>query len=99
MYRLWEYFVFQNDNYIFVFPSLFGKEIAMTLRTLQLKFCFPPLYGIYDTGDGTIYIFGDHDGEIEDVIDHEVLHWVIQKIAGKSASLALDNAPSKFLRV
>lgn len=71
----------------------------MTLRTLQLKFCFPPLYGIYDTGDGTIYIFGDHDGEIEDVIDHEVLHWVIQKIAGKNASLSLDNVPSASLRV
>lgn len=71
----------------------------MTLGMLRLKFCFPPLYGIYDTGDGTIYIFGDQDGEIEDVISHEVLHWVMQKIAGKKASLALDNISSEFLRV
>ena len=78
---------------------LFGKGTTVTLRTLRLKFCFPPLYGIYDTGDGTIYIFGDHDGEIEDVLNHEVLHWVCQKIAGKKASLAVDNVPSGLLRV
>ena len=71
----------------------------MTLGMLRLKFCFPPLYVIYDTGDGTIYIFGDQNGEIEDVISHEVLHWVMQKIAGKSASLALDNVSSELLRV
>jgi hypothetical protein len=71
----------------------------MTMQTLQLRFCFPPLYGVYDTGDGTIYIFGDHDGEIEDVLSHEFLHWVIQKIAGKQTSLALDNIPPELLRV
>jgi hypothetical protein len=71
----------------------------MTMQTLQLRFCFPPLYGIYDTGEGTIYIFGDHDGEIEDVLNHEVLHWVLHKIVGKDASLALDNLPSELLRV
>jgi len=57
------------------------------------------MYGIYDTGDGTIYIFGDHDGEIEDVLNHEVLHWILQKIMGKDASLALDNVSSELLRV
>ena len=36
-------------------------------RKLQLNFCFPPIYGIYDTGSGEIYIFGDHDGKIEDI--------------------------------
>jgi len=71
----------------------------MTLRTLQIRFCFPPLYGIYDTGDGTIYIFGEHDGLIEDIISHETLHWVVQKVAGKDASLGLDNVSSKLLRV
>jgi hypothetical protein len=62
-------------------------------------FCFPPFYGIYDTGDGTIYIFGEHDGEIEDVISHEILHWVLQKVGGKEASLGIDNVPSELLRV
>jgi hypothetical protein len=65
---------------------------------LQLRFCFPPLYGIYDTGDGTIYIFGEHEDEIEEVISHEVLHWALQKIAGKQASLSLDNVPPEFLK-
>jgi hypothetical protein len=34
-------------------------------RRLQFSFCFPPIYGIYDTGNGKIYVFGDYDGEIE----------------------------------
>lgn len=71
----------------------------MTLRMLQLRFCFPPLYGIYDTGDGTIYIFGEYEEEIEEVISHEVLHWMLQKIAGKQASLSLDHVPPEFLKV
>jgi len=71
----------------------------MTLRALQLRFCFPPLYGIYDTGDGTIYIFGEHEDEIDEVISHEVLHWLLQKVAGKRASLSLDNIPAEFLEV
>lgn len=70
----------------------------MARRTLHFRFCFPPLYGIYDTGDGVIYIFGDHDGEVEDILGHEVLHWAVQKVAGKEASLSLDNIPSKTLR-
>jgi hypothetical protein len=99
MCRLLEYFGFKNEEYIFRFPSLIWnkKGKAMTLRTLQLRFCFPPLYGIYDTGDGTIYIFGEHEEEIEEVVSHEVLHWVLQKIAGKQASLSLDNVSSEFL--
>jgi len=67
-------------------------------KQLQFHFCFPPIYGIYDTGEGAIYIFGDHDGETEDVLSHEVLHWVVQKTAGKNASLDLDNIPSEWLR-
>jgi hypothetical protein len=67
-------------------------------RRLQFRFCFPPIYGIYDTGDSLIYIFGDHDGEIEDILSHEVLHWAVQKNAGKKACLALDNVPPELLR-
>jgi hypothetical protein len=67
-------------------------------RKLQFNFCFPPIYGIYDTGNGEIYVFGDYDGKIEDVLSHEVLHWTVQKTAGKRASLSLDNVPSQLLR-
>jgi len=69
----------------------------MTLRSLQLRFCYPPLYGVYDTGDGIIYIFGEHDGMIEEIISHEILHWVLQRVAGKQASLSLDNVPPELL--
>jgi len=68
------------------------------MRGLQFCFHFPPIYGIYDTGEGIIYIFGDHDGNIEDILSHEVLHWAVQKMAGKRASLNLDNVPPKILR-
>ena len=67
-------------------------------RRLRFNFCFPPIYGIYDTGEGEIYLFGDHDGKTEDVLSHEVLHWTVQKIAGKQASLDLDNVPPEWLR-
>lgn len=67
-------------------------------KNLQIQFSFPPIYGIYDTGNGMIYIFGDSDGNIEDILGHEVLHWVVQKTAGKKASLGLDNVPSRLLR-
>ncbi len=71
----------------------------MLNRRVQFRFYFPPsIYGIYDTGDGVIYIFGEHDGEIEDVLIHEVLHWTVQKLAGKQASLDLDNVPKELLR-
>jgi len=71
----------------------------MNRKTVKFVFGFPPIYGIYDTGEGVIYVFGEHDGKIEDVLSHEVLHWVVQKVAGKEASLALDNVPPKWLRV
>lgn len=93
--------VFKTTIIFPFFQVLFGekKGKAMTLRMVQLRFCFPPLYGIYDTGDGTIYIFGEHEEEIEEVISHEILHWMLQKIAGKQASLSLDNVPPEFLKV
>ena len=71
----------------------------MASMRLQFRFSFPPIYGIYDTGDGVIYVFGEHEDKIEDVLSHEVLHWAVQKTAGRHASLDLDNVPSKFLRV
>ncbi len=71
----------------------------MRNRTLQFRFCFSPIYGIYDTGEGVIYVFGEQDGKIEDVLSHEALHWAVQKMAGKRASLDLDNVPSKLLRI
>jgi len=71
----------------------------MQSRRVQFRFCFPPsIYGVYDTGDGVIYIFGKYDGEIEDVLSHEVLHWAVQIVAGKQASLDLDKIPKKLLR-
>jgi len=71
----------------------------MQNRRVRFRFCFPPIYGIFDTGEGLIYVFGEQDGKIEDVLGHEVLHWTVQKIAGKRASLDLDSIPPKLLRV
>jgi hypothetical protein len=71
----------------------------MQTRRMQFRFCYPSsVYGIYDTGDGVIYIFGDHNEDIEGVLSHEVLHWAVQKLAGKQASLDLDNLPKDLLR-
>ena len=68
-------------------------------KGVQFLFRFPPIHGVYDTGEGIVYIFGEqHDGEIEDVIDHEVLHWAVQKVAGKRASLKLDKISMKTLK-
>ena len=68
-------------------------------KGLQFLFRFPPIHGIYDTGEGIVYIFGEqHDGEIEDVLNHEVMHWAIQRVAGKRASLKLDKIAMKALR-
>jgi len=69
-------------------------------KTLRFCFCFPPIHGVYDTGEGVIYIFGEqHDEEFEEVLTHEILHWVIHKIAGKRACLKLDNIPPDMLKV
>ncbi len=60
-------------------------------KSVQFVFEFPPIQGAFDTGHGVVYIFGElHEDEIEDVIDHETLHYVVQKTAGKRASLKLD---------
>jgi hypothetical protein len=83
---------------IFPFYSFSLERTLEMRRKLQFNFCFPPIYGIYDTGKGEIYVFGEHDGNFVDVLSHEVLHWTVQKVAGKRASLSLDNVPSRALR-
>jgi len=60
-------------------------------KSLEFIFQFPPIYGVFDTGYGVVYIFGEmHENAIEDVIVHETLHYVLLKLAGKRASLKLD---------
>jgi len=60
-------------------------------KAIDFVFQFPPIYGVFDTGHGTVYVFGElHENEIEDILAHETLHFVVQKIAGKRASLKLD---------
>jgi hypothetical protein len=60
-------------------------------RLLKFVFQFPPIHGVFDAGYGVVYIFGGlHEGEIEDIIVHETLHYVLLRIAGKRASLKLD---------
>jgi hypothetical protein len=84
---------------IFPLSREVSEEDVRLLRRVQLHFGYPPsIYGVYDTGDGVIYIFGEHNGETADVVSHEMLHWVVQKIAGKQASLNLDNIPRELLR-
>jgi hypothetical protein len=66
-----------------------GKTMA---KSLKFVFQFPPIHGVFDTGYGVIYIFGGmHESEIENIIVHETAHHVLLKVAGKRASLKLDN--------
>jgi hypothetical protein len=60
-------------------------------KTMEVVFQFPPIHGVFDTGYGIIYIFGSlYEGEIENIIVHETLHFVLLRVAGKKASLKLD---------
>lgn len=60
-------------------------------RILSFVFQFPPIQGVFDTGYGVVYIFGElHESEIENIIEHETLHFALLKVAGKKASLKLD---------
>ena len=60
-------------------------------KELSFVFQFPPIHGVFDTGCGTVYVFGElHESEIENIIGHETLHYVLLKVAGKRASLKLD---------
>ncbi len=61
------------------------------VRPLKFIFQFPPIHGVFDAGYGVVYIFGGlHESEIENIIVHETLHYVLLRVAGKKASLRLD---------
>lgn len=61
-------------------------------KSLKFVFEFPPIHGVFDMGFGVIYIFGGmHESEIENIIVHETVHHVLQRLAGEKASLKLDN--------
>jgi hypothetical protein len=63
----------------------------MQHRTLKFVFQFPPIHGVFDAGYGVVYIFGGmHESEIEAVLSHETMHYVLLRVAGKKASLRLD---------
>jgi len=67
-------------------------------KALEFVFQFPPIQGVFDTGYGVVYIFGElHENEIEDLIVHETLHYVLQKVAGKRTSLKLDRVYNQVL--
>jgi len=67
-------------------------------KPIRFVFQFPPIQGVFDTGYGVVYIFGElHENEIEEIIVHETLHYVLQKAAGKRASLKLDRIYNKIL--
>jgi hypothetical protein len=60
-------------------------------RSLRFIFEFPPIHGVFDTGYGVVYVFGGlHESEIENILVHETLHFVLLRVAGKRASLRLD---------
>lgn len=61
------------------------------VRSMRFVFQFPPIHGVFDAGYGVVYIFGGlHESEIENIIAHETLHYVLLRVAGKKASLRLD---------
>jgi len=67
-------------------------------RSLEFIFQFPPINGVFDTGYGLVYVFGElHENEIEDVIVHETLHYVLFRVAGKRASLKLDRVYAEIV--
>jgi len=73
-----------------------NKGVNMA-KFLEFVFQFPPIYGVFDTGYGVVYIFGEQNEDlVEDVIVHETLHYVVQKVAGKRASLKLDKVYGKI---
>lgn len=67
-------------------------------KSLEFVFQFPPIYGVFDTGYGIVYIFGEmHENAIEDVIVHETLHYVLFRVVGKRASLKLDRVYAQIV--
>jgi len=67
-------------------------------KSLEFVFQFPPIHGVFDTGHGIVYVFGEmYENEIEDIISHETLHYVLHKVVGKKASLRLDRVYDRIL--
>jgi len=67
-------------------------------KVLEFVFEFPPIHGVFDTGYGVVYVFGElHENEIEDILEHETLHFVLLRVAGKKASLKLDKVYSQVM--
>lgn len=67
-------------------------------KRLEFVFMFPPIHGVFDTGYGTVYIFGElHENEIEDIMTHETLHYALLKAGGKKASLKLDRVYAQII--
>jgi hypothetical protein len=67
-------------------------------KSLEFVFQFPPVHGVFDTGFGVVYVFGElHENEIEDILAHETLHYVLLRVAGKKASLRLDRIYSHVI--
>ena len=67
-------------------------------KPIEFIFQFPPIHGVFDTGFGVVYVFGElHENEIEDVLVHETLHYVLHRVAGKKASLRLDRIYSHVM--
>lgn len=65
-------------------------------KSIEFVFQFPPIQGVFDTGYDIVYIFGTlHENEIENIIAHETLHYVLKKVAGKRTSLKLDRISNK----
>jgi hypothetical protein len=66
-------------------------------RPLRFLFNFPPIHGVFDAGYGVIYIFGElHESEIENIIVHETLHYVLLRVVGRKASMKLDRIYTYF---
>ena len=67
-------------------------------KVIEFVFQSPPIHGVFDTGYGVVYVFGElHETEIEDILEHETLHFVLLRVAGKKASLKLDRVYSQVL--
>lgn len=67
------------------------SKVWQMAKSLEFLFEFPPVHGVFDTGFGVVYVFGElHENEIEDILVHETLHYVLFRVAGKKASLRLD---------
>jgi len=66
-------------------------------RPMRFFFQFPPIHGVFDSGYGVIYIFGElHESEIENIIVHETLHYVLLRTIGRKASMRLDRIYAYF---